>query len=60
MKHTQVQNTKEEPTNIATVNQIIDLPVTYSVPGPGPGPGPLEKANPRPLEKVDPITKFIV
>ena len=56
MKHTQVQNTKEY--NIATVNQIIDLPVTYSVPGPGPG--PLEKANPRPLEKVDPITKFIV
>ena len=54
MKHTQVQNTKKEPTNIATVTQIIDLPAAYSVPG------PLEKANPRPLEKVDPIPKFTV
>ena len=58
MKHTQVQNTKKEPTNIATVTQIIDLPAAYSVPGPRPG--PLEKANPRLLEKVDPIPKFTV
>ena len=50
MKHTQVQNTKKEPTNIATVTQIIDLPAAYSVPGPRPGP----------LEKVDPIPKFTV